>query len=154
MIDTPQIVQTGAQRTAVVHLVIPRAAIQQEFGPALRDLQDALAAQGVTPAGPCFSYHLKMPSDTFDFEIGFPVDKAVAAAGRVTASALPASAVARSVYRGGMEGLGSAWGELAKWAAANGHTTQPFLWEIYRVGPGDSADPSAWQTELNWPLAS
>ena len=71
--------------------------------------------QGIEPAGPLFSYHLKMPSDVFEMEIGFPVDDDVKPSGRVVASALPALRVARTIYRGPMEGLGAAWGELKEW---------------------------------------
>ncbi|MDL2356831.1 MAG: GyrI-like domain-containing protein [Pseudomonadota bacterium] len=153
MIDTPQIARSAPQRTAAIPVIIARNEIQQAFPPAVNELLAAMREQGIEPAGPLFSYHRKMPGAVFDMEIGFPVDDDVTAQGRVVASALPATRVARTIYRGPMEGIGAAWGELKAWVAANGLTTQPFIWENYLVGPGDNADASTWQTELNWPLA-
>lgn len=153
MIDTPQIVQSAQQRTAAIHVTVPRSEIQQVFPPTVGELMAVLGQQGIAPAGPLYSYHLKMPSDVFDLDIGFPVAADVKAIGRVFASELPSMKVARTIYRGPMEGLGAAWGELKDWVAANGLTAKLFLWENYLVGPGDTPDPSAWRTELNWPLA-
>jgi hypothetical protein len=34
------------------------------MGPAIAEIMSTIAAQGVTLAGPCFSYHQKRPSDT------------------------------------------------------------------------------------------
>ena len=152
MIDTPQIVQWDRQLTAAVHLTIPRNDIQQAFGTAVAELLGVLGAQGQAPAGPLLSYHVNMPSEVFDFDIAFPVAQQIQPSGRVVGSEVPAFKVARAVYRGPMEGLGSAWGELREWIGANGHAAQHQMFERYLVGPGDTPDPAQWQTELNWPL--
>ena len=153
MIDTPQIARSAQQRTAVIPLTVARAEIGQAFAPAVGELLAAMREQDIEPAGPLFSYHLKMPGDVFEMEIGFPVDADVQASGRVVAGALPALRVARTIYRGPMEGLGAAWDELNTWIAQNALVTRPFIWENYLVGPGNNAQASTWQTELNWPLA-
>lgn len=153
MIDTPHIVQSAQLRTAAIPVVVARNEIQQVFAPAVNELLAAMREQGIEPAGPLFSYHRKMPDGVFDMEIGFPVDDDVTPSGRVVASALPALKVVRTIYRGPMEGLGAAWGELKSWVEAQGLATRPFIWENYLVGPGNTPDPSIWQTELNWPLA-
>jgi effector-binding domain-containing protein len=152
MIDTPQVVQSQRQRTAAIHVTIPRSEIEQVFPPTVNELLAVMREQGISPNGPLASYHLKMPSDVFDFEIAFPVERDITPSGRVASSELPAMQVARSVYRGPMEGLGSAWGELRNWVEANGHTGKPLMWERYLVGPDSTPDPAKWQTELNWPL--
>lgn len=152
MIDTPQIVQTTAQATAIIHLTIPRSEIQKVMGPARAELMAAVAAQGIEPAGPWFTHHLRMTPENFDFEIGVPVTTPVAEAGRVKAGELPARRVARTVYHGGFEGLGGGWGEHMAWIAAEGHTAAPDLWEIYVTGPESGLDSASWCTELNRPL--
>lgn len=152
MIDTPEITQTPAQQTAIIHLTIPRAEIQHVMGPGIGELLAAVAAQGLAPAGPLFSHHLKMDPDTFDFELGVPVTAPVAVTGRVQPGHLPAARVARTVYHGPYEGLGAAWGEFCAWIAAAGHTPAPDLWECYVAGPESSPDPATWRTELNRPL--
>jgi effector-binding domain-containing protein len=154
MIDQPEIVQSPRQQTAAIHVTIPRAEIQQAFPPAVHELIKVLQEQGIAPAGPLLSYHLKVPSDVFDFEIAFPVGQEVKPSGRVFASEVPAMTVARTVYRGPMEGLGLAWGELCNWMSDNKHTTRPVMWESYLVGPDSTPDPKAWQTQLNWPISS
>ena len=93
-----------------------------------------------------------MPGAEFDFEISVPVAAPVAAAGRVKPGRLPATTVARTVYRGPYEGLGAAWAEFSAWITASGRTPAPQLWECYVAGPESSPDPSAWRTELNRPL--
>ena len=152
MLDTPQITTTAAQRTAIIHLTVPRAEIRTVMGPGIRELMAAIAAQGIAPIGPWFSHYLKMDPGRFDFEISVPVASPVAAVGRVKPSQLPASTVARTVYSGNYEGLPTAWSEFDAWIAANGHTPGQNLWECYVTGPESSPDPADWRTELNRPL--
>ena len=153
MIDTPHVLQTAAQLTASIHLTVPRANIQKVMGPGISELSAAVAAQGIALTGPWFTHYLRKPSDTFDFEICVPVATPVAPFGRMTPGQLPATTAARTIYHGGYEGLGAAWGELHAWIAANGHTPRQDFWECYLVGPESNSDPSAWRTELNQPLS-
>ena len=152
MISTPQIVQTTAQAAAVISIVVPRNEMMKVFGPAVGELIAELAKQGVSPVGAVFAHHLKMSSDTFDFELGVKVGAPVSPSGRVKPGVLPAAKVARTVYSGPYEGLPSAWGEFDKWLKANGHVQAADLWEVYSVGPQSSPDPAQWRTELNRPL--
>ena len=152
MIDTPKMTETAAQPAAVIRLTIPRAEIRNAMGPAIGEVMAAVADQGIGPAGPVFSHHLKMSPDIFDFEVGVPVTKSVTPDGRVQSGQLPTAKVLRTVYHGPYEGLGDAWGEFEKWIAAKGHTPADNLWECYTTGPESSPDPAAWRTELNRPL--
>jgi hypothetical protein len=52
MIDRPQVVQSASRSTAVIHLTVPRAEIQQVMGPAISEVLAAVKAQGIGPAGP------------------------------------------------------------------------------------------------------
>lgn len=152
MLDKPQIEQTTTQAAAVIRLTIPRAEIQNVMGPGYSELMAAVAAQGLAPAGPWYTYHLRMDPDIFDFEIGVPVPSPLKPTGRVQAGGLPAATVVRTVYHGPYEGLESAWGEFEAWIAAQGYTTGPQLWERYVAGPESDPDPANWRTELNRPL--
>ncbi len=152
MLDNPEVIQTDEQLTAVIHLTIPRAEISDVMGPAIAEIMSTMATQGITPDGSCFSYHLKRPSDIFDFEVGFPVNRPITPAGRVKMSKLPAAKIVRTTYRGGYEGLGVAWGEFCAWIDAKGLDAQDSLWECYTSGPESSPDPATWCTELNRPL--
>lgn len=152
MNSAPEILQTTARPTAVIHLTIPHAEMMQAFGPAIDELMSVLAAQGLTPAGPVYAYHFKMSPGIFDLEVGVPVEGTVKPAGRVKPSQLPARKVARSVYTGPYEGLPDAWGEFDRWMKAGGVKQAEDLWECYVHGPGSDPDPKTWRTEMNRPL--
>lgn len=152
MIDTPQITRFAGQSAAVIRFTIPRAEIRNVMGPAIGEVMAAVAAQGISPAGPVFSHHFRMDPEIFNFEVGVPVATPVSPVGRVKPGELPAATVARTIYHGPYEGLGAAWGEFGAWIAANGHKPGPNLWECYVAGPESSPDPANWRTELNRPL--
>lgn len=152
LIETPQVLQVAPTPYACVALTVSRDKIQHVMGPGLREVHTVLAAQGIAPAGPWFTHHLRMDPAVFDFEICVPVAQAVRASGRVRPGELPAATVARTLYHGPYEQLGDAWGEFMAWLAAAGHTPAADLWERYLAGPESSADPRDWRTELNRPL--
>jgi effector-binding domain-containing protein len=152
MIETPQIVQTAAQRYAYLHLTVPREEIRKVMGPGVREVFEAIAAQGIAPTGPWFTHHLKRPDAFFDFEICVPVEVVIEPAGRVQPGIWPSMRVARTVYHGEYEGLGAGWGEFVAWIAAQGLNEAVDLWEVYRVDPSVSKNPADWRTELNRPL--
>ncbi|MBS0211363.1 MAG: GyrI-like domain-containing protein [Planctomycetes bacterium] len=152
MIDPPQIVNTEERLTAVIRLCVPASEIRQVMMPGLQELMAAVAAQGVAKTGPWFTHHFKVPDHEFDFELGVPVASAVKPTGRVTMSTLPATRVARTIYRGPYEELPNGWREFSAWVDQQGHRQGAGCWEYYAVGPESGLDPSQWQTELNRPL--
>jgi effector-binding domain-containing protein len=152
MLDTPQITRTEDQQTAVIRLTVPKTEIQKVMGPGIKELMSTVAAQGIGPAGPWFTHHLRRPTDTFEFEISVPVTAPVAPTGRVTGSRWPAMKVACAVYRGPYEGLAAAWGEFDAWVKASGHKPGADLWEVYVAGPESGSNPAEWRTELNRPI--
>jgi len=153
VIDTPTIGSAAAQPAAVIRMTIPRDQIQEAMGPAFGELFAALGAQGIAPAGPAFSHHLRMVPDLWDFELGVPVATPIAPAGRVMAGEQPgAPRVARTLYHGGYDGLGEGWGAFDAWLAAEGLETAENLWERYLVGPEAGDDEAAYRTELVRPL--
>lgn len=152
MLDKPQILDTEAQPSAVIRLTIPRQEIQQVMEPAISEVLSTLAAQGIAPAGPVYTYHFRMDPGIFDFDVGIPVKTPVTASGRVKPGELPAARVARTIYHGPYEGLGAAWGEFKAGLAAEGLHQAPNLWESYTTGPETTPDPARWCTELNQPL--
>jgi PhnB protein len=160
MIETPEIVQSQRQTTAVIHLTCPRENIQTEVGPVIKEILAVLAAEGQRPAGPMFMHHLTMSRSHFDVEVGFPISAPLRASGRVKPGELPAARVARTIYRGPYEGLFSAWDEFGRRLAADklvdSSVLSPIstLWERYIVGPETGSDASQWRTELNLPLGA
>ena len=149
MLETPRIVETADQRTAFIHLTVPRSQIKEVMGPGLRELMAAVSAQDIRPTGPWFTHHLRLAPDVFDFELSVPVPSPVTASGRVAPGRWPATRVVRTIYQGPYEGLGAAWEEFDEWILAHGHTPGPDLWESYLAGPESSPDPAAFRTELS-----
>lgn len=153
MLETPKIVQTQRQHAAVLPLVVPKSEIRQVMGPGLNEVMAAVAAQKQQPAGAWFTHHHRMDPKVFDFEIGVPVNAPIKPQGRVKPGELSAARVARAIYQGPYEGLGTAWGEFEAWIAAQGHKAAPDLWEVYVSGPETGPDASKYRTELTRPLA-
>lgn len=152
MPGTPQILQTASRLTAFIHLTVSLEEMQRVFGPAIGELMAAIAAQGIQPAGPVFTHHLRRPTDTFDFELSVPVSAPFTASGRVQPGIWPAMKVARIIHHGPYEGLRATWGELMDWIDANGHQPAPDLYECYLTHPDSHPDPATWRTELSRPL--
>lgn len=152
MIDVPQIIEIASQLTAVIRITVPREQIREVMGPAMHEVLSTVASQGLQPIGPMFSHHFRMDPAVFDFEVGVPVASSVKPEGRVVPSSLPATRVARTIYHGGYEGLGNAWGEFESWIAGQSLNTATDLWECYTSGPESSPNPADWKTELNRPL--
>jgi effector-binding domain-containing protein len=152
MIDKPAVTTARDQHYAMLHVTVPRSKIQEVMGPGLGEVNAAITAQGAAAAGPWFTHHLRMDDKVFDFEICVPVRKPVSASDRVKPGKLHARRVARTVYRGGYEGLGAAWGELSEWIRKQGLKPSADLWEVYLTDPATTKDPAAYQTELNQPL--
>jgi effector-binding domain-containing protein len=137
---------------AFLHLRVPSAEIRTVMGPGVREVYAAVAAQGIAPAGPWFTHHHTRPQEFFDFEICVPVSRPIAPEGRVQPGVWESMRVARTIYRGGYEGLVEAWPEFLRWIDGQGLKTSEDLWERYTVGPEVSANPEDWRTELNRPL--
>ncbi len=150
MITEPEVITTKEIATAVIPLVIPGRDMPKYMDPAIQEIIKVLTEQGLQPTGPMFSYHKRRPSDTFDFEIGFPVPKAIKEDGRVVNSKLPAVKVVRSVYQGPYEGLAEAWMALQAWVRDKGIPESGRFWERYLTNPEEVTDPEEYRTELNW----
>ena len=151
-LDSPQILDLPAFRVARIHITTPASEIRPAMHAGLRELREALASQGIEPTGPWFTHHLKVPDQTFDFEICLPVSVEVKAQDRVAMGEIRGARTARTIYRGDYGGLGEAWGRFMQWINAEGLNPAPDLWEVYVSGPEASPHPADWQTQLNRPL--
>ena len=149
MLDTPVIVQTMAQLTAIIPIKVARAEMQKVMGPGINEVIAAVKAQGIGPIGPWFTHHLKITATEFDFEICVVVSAPVIAVGRVKPGEWPAMRVIRTIYHGPYEGLGAAWGEFDARIAADGYEVGKDLWERYLLGPESGSDSASYRTELN-----
>ena len=82
------VLQVADVPTVVVSVVdYPMDGMSALFDQAFCALFPARAAAGITPVAPPFSLHHRMPTETGDFEVGIPVDKALTEPIDVDASA-------------------------------------------------------------------
>ncbi|MGO1884155.1 MAG: GyrI-like domain-containing protein [Citricoccus sp.] len=132
----------------------PMADMASAFDSTFSALFPVLSAHGVQPVGPAFSLQTRMPSETVDMEIGFPVDLALAEAVPTEAgltlqpSRLPAGRVAIVSHLGSYDGLGAAWGAFMQAVAEAGHEPVLPFWEFYVTEPSPEADPASMRTDL------
>ena len=72
--------------------------------------------------------------------------------GRVRPVTLPAVELAVATHVGPHDSSDVTYGELGSWVVANALAVAGPVRETYLVGPADDPDPSAWRTEIGWPI--
>lgn len=72
--------------------------------------------------------------------------------GRVRPVTLPEVELAVTTHVGEHDDIDVTYGELGAWVAANALAVAGPVRETYLVGPRDTSDPSAWRTEIGWPV--
>ncbi|MEU6038033.1 MULTISPECIES: MerR family transcriptional regulator [Actinomadura] len=123
------------------------------YGDAMNEIDGALRAAGLTPAGP--------PGGLYDNEL-FTQERGDAvvfvpvadppASGRVHPFVIPAGELAVTVHRGPHDDIDVSYGALGTYATEHALAVAGPVRENYLVGPRDTDDPSAWRTEIGWPV--
>jgi DNA-binding transcriptional MerR regulator len=72
--------------------------------------------------------------------------------GRVHPVTLPAVELALTTHGGEHDDIDVTYGELGAWVVENALVVAGPVREAYVVGPRDTAEPSAWRTEIGWPV--
>ena len=142
-----------AQHAVVIRSEVAMQELSEVFRRGFRDTWQVANAQGLAVIGPPFGFYPRMPTDSVEVVVGFPVAAPVTPDGAVTAFLLPGGRVATGTHVGPYDTLAQTYGELAEWAAAEGLTLAEHMWESYLSDPEEEPDPSAWQTLVRWPLA-
>ena len=150
--SVPTLVETEEVTTAVIRGVVNMTEMAAFFDSTFTRLPAVVASQGVAITGPAFALYHGAPGPTADLEAGFPTAGEVGTDGDVMASRLPGGRVARLVHEGSFDQLGSSWGRLGAWIAAEGLTPGADLWEVYVTEPSPDMDPADLRTELNWTI--
>jgi effector-binding domain-containing protein len=74
------------------------------------------------------------------------------AVGRVRPGTLPAAELAVTTHVGDHDTIDVTYGELGAWVAEHALVVAGPVRETYVTGPRDTPDPSAWRTEIGWPV--
>ncbi|MBI9113756.1 GyrI-like domain-containing protein [Sanguibacter suaedae] len=149
---TPELITVDGTPTMVVRGVVPMSELPSFFDRSFSALGEELGRLGTEPAGPPFSYNVRLPTDTSDLEVGFPVREPVEPTGDVVPSSLPGGRVATVLYQGGYDGLVQAWTRLHEWVAQQGLGVTSGSWEVYLNEPTPDGDPDANRTQLYQPV--
>jgi effector-binding domain-containing protein len=142
------------QQAAVVCAEVPMAQLRSVFDHGFGEVMRVVQAQGRSVAGPPFGFYPRMPTDTVEVMVGFPVSAPVDAEGGVTPFELPGGRVVTATHVGPYERLGETYAQLTAWAQAEGHALAEGMWESYLSDPRAEPDPETWRTEITWPLSS
>ncbi len=141
------------QMAAAIRAEVPMDQLPAVFDRGFPAIIEAIGAQGVAPAGPPFGYYPRMPGDTVEVVVGFPVTGPITAAGDVVPFELPGGRVVTGTHVGPYESLSATYDELIAWSRGEGLTLGGVMWEIYTSDPSAEPDPATWRTNLVWPLA-
>jgi effector-binding domain-containing protein len=152
-LPTPELLTVEPRTTAAVKGTISPKEIADFFDRSYAVLREAIAAQGVSIAGPAFALYRGIPDDTMDLEVGYPTDRAIEPDGSAEASGLPGGRVVRLVHAGSYDGLAEAWQRLGGWVAKQGLIPGETYWEVYVTEPTPDMDPADLRTELNWSVS-
>ncbi|MDB5066458.1 MAG: MerR-family transcriptional regulator [Chloroflexi bacterium] len=123
------------------------------YADAMGELDRALQAFGLTPAGP--------PGGLYDNELFTEERGAVAvylpvadpsALGRVQPFVIPSGELAVTVHHGPWDDVDVSYGGLGTYVTENALAVAGPVHEIYLVGPRDTDDRTAWRTEIGWPV--
>ncbi|GAA1900791.1 MerR family transcriptional regulator [Lapillicoccus jejuensis] len=139
-----------ARTVAAVEGVVDSGDVASWFAGAMAEL---LAVAGEAATGP--------PGGTYDnalFEQGrgravvYLPSTTPRATGRVHPLTLPAVELATTVHPGEHDGVEVTYGQLGTWVVQNAMSVAGPVREVYLVGPRESPDPTAWRTEIGWPV--
>jgi effector-binding domain-containing protein len=143
----------GPRPAAAVRAQVPLDELRGVFDRGFHAVMRVVQAQGLTVTGPPFGFYPRMPTDTVEVAVGFPVAAAIEPDGDVAPFELPGGRVVTGVHVGPYETLASTYQALTEWAATQGHALAGQMWEEYLSDPAEEPDPAGWRTRIMWPLA-
>ena len=133
---------------------VPAPDLDAWWEAAFRELDAALAAASVRPAGPRAALY---PAEFFELGAGevvayVPVAAPVPAAGRVSMLQIPAAELAVAVHTGTLADVDQTYGALGIYVAEREIGADGPIREQYLVTPFDTEDESDLVTEVCWPV--
>ncbi|GAA0804777.1 GyrI-like domain-containing protein [Spirilliplanes yamanashiensis] len=133
--------------------MVPIADLSAFFERAMPAVAAELGRAGLTADGPPLSvYHQRDPED-FEVTVGFPVERAPAAApARLAVEELPAGPTVQAVHEGPYDTLPVTYAALGDWLSEHDRKYGDTMWEEYLVGPDATVDALRWRTRVVFPL--
>jgi DNA-binding transcriptional MerR regulator len=121
---------------------------------ALGELHGAMAARSLSQRdapGGIFANDL-FTSERGEATVFIPADGEMRPTGRVRETIIPGAELAVIVHAGPHAGIDRAYGLLGAYVTEHALGVEGPIREYYVVDRHDTADPSAWRTEVGWPI--
>ena len=148
----PKLAETVPTPAAVVHHTMATSELPSFFDRAFGAVAAAAAAQGVELVGEPFAFYPGAPTDVIEVAAGFRVSTTFQPAGEVVPMDLPGGRVVIAVHVGPYDTMDKTYKAIHTWMATRRLTPAGHMWEIYLSDPGTEPDPSAWRTQIVWPV--
>jgi effector-binding domain-containing protein len=150
-----QVREVSAQPILSIRAVVPTLELVKFFDDACDEMRAYLTQVGISAAGPPMSLWHSAPGqipDASDIETCLPVERPVPSSGRMRYRELPAGLQAFAVHHGGYDEMGNAFDAVWRWIQENGYEMDGPPCDVVLVGPTDTDDPSAYRTEIVYPV--
>jgi len=148
--------RVAATTTAAITAVITMDDLVPWYLGAFAELQATLDARGIHPSGPPGgSYAGELWADERgEATLFIPTATEIHPLGRVEPVVVPAAELAVIVHPGSFADVDRAYGALGAYVSSHALQVDGPIREYYMVGRQDTADESAWRTEVCWPIFS
>lgn len=137
---------------AVVRETVPVTDLPAFFGRAFGAAAAAAKSQGAEVVGEPFAFYNGAPTDVIDVSGGFRVSAAIEPAGEVVPMELPGGRAVTTVHVGPYDSIETTYKKLHVWMSTKRLTPASRMWEVYVSDPMTEPDPSAWRTQIVWPV--
>ena len=152
-----QLREARPQPILSIRAVVPTMQLVQFFDEATQEMQAYLEEQGVRRTGPAMSLWHSAPGQipgASDIETCWPIEGPVPPMGQMHYRVLPAGLEAITIHHGSYDDMGNAFDALWQWTQEQGYEMTGPPRDVVLVGPADAGDPSAYRTEIVYPVAA
>ncbi|HEY3339897.1 MAG TPA: GyrI-like domain-containing protein [Propionicimonas sp.] len=136
--------------SAGIRRLVPMSTLQGAFPAAFEEVVTKVTEAGGKAVGPAYARYFGMPADAVDVEIGFGIDRPVAA-GDLEVTENPAVEAAIGTHVGPYELLEKSYAEMMPWLAQQHLKLADSMLEFYDSPP--DVDPAQTVTRMVFPLA-
>jgi DNA-binding transcriptional MerR regulator len=143
-----------ATRALGIHATVTRAELLAWWRGAVGELEAVVLARGPRRTGPTGGL---FASDIFQHDRGeatvfVPVAEAPRSVGRAAETTIPAAELAITLHRGSYADIDVTYGALGSYVTSHALGVEGPVRESYLVDGRTALDPTAWRTEIGWPV--
>jgi DNA-binding transcriptional MerR regulator len=147
---SPEIRSDAATTVAAIAGTVVQTEVLAWYSGAMAELDAAVPAAPGAPGG---VYDNELFTHGRGHALVYrPASGPIPTLGRVHPATLPAAELAVVVHSGDHDTIDVTYAELGQWVATHALSVAGPVRERYLSGPRDTSDPSAWRTEIAWPV--